>query len=497
MPIHRSTRRCVLRVAMTVGLLAAAIAPSSAWQPHAARAADSAVVSNPDGINLRESPGYDGAVLGTLDDGTWLGLRTSEVDTVLDVDGETRWWPVSTPLGDGWVAGFSIALDGWAGDESASGEESAVEGDTGFQQWESIGDASSDEIAAAGDQSIDSVDGEYTGGEMAWVSEEGGANFRAEPGTSAEVLWTVGYGTEVMLRLASSETVWADGSRWWPVTVGESEGWIAGETLSPIDLPAAAASPDLPETAEDESAQAVIDDAPATSENASPAGDGAAPLMAWAKVLTDDGSGLNLRADPAPDAERIGNAEEFDVVEVLQGPTTDPAGNGWYLVKNGGVTGWAFGDYLSETADPATASGPGVATGSFMYPVKRFTFTQGYGCSEYWWHYAYNAAWGCAVHNGIDLAASYGTPIMASDGGIVEESGWCDCGLGWYVKLDHENGFETAYGHLSEYLVEPGQMVEKGQVIGYMGSSGNSTGSHVHFMVEYLGVTYNPFNYLP
>ncbi|MFM9107132.1 MAG: peptidoglycan DD-metalloendopeptidase family protein [Chloroflexota bacterium] len=477
---HRSPRSGVLRAALAAGLLAAALAPAVGWAPPA-RAADSAVVSNPDGINLRESPGYDGAILGTLDDGTWLGLRTGEFDTVLDADGETRWWPVSSPLGDGWVAGFSLVLDGGDG-------EGAAQGDATLLQWQPSGEEAA---SGSGEPSIDAVDGEYTGGEMAWVSEEGGANFRAEPGIAGEVLWSVGYGTEVMLRLASSETVWADGNRWWPVSIGDSEGWIAGETLSPIDLPAA--SPDLPETVEDESAGTVVGDGPATSESAT-----SGSLMSWAKVLTDDRAGLNLRADPAPDAERIGAAEEFEVVEVLQGPQTDPAGNGWYLVRSGGVTGWAFGDYLEDASyASAPASGSGLATGTFMYPVKRFTFTQGYGCSQYWWHYGYNAAWGCHVHNGIDLAAPYGTPVMAADGGVVTEAGWCDCGLGWYVKLDHENGFETGYGHLSEYAVEPGATIRKGEIIGYMGSSGNSTGSHLHFMVEYLGVTYNPFNYLP
>ncbi|MGI9254225.1 MAG: peptidoglycan DD-metalloendopeptidase family protein, partial [Thermomicrobiales bacterium] len=423
-----------------------------------------------------------------------LGLRTDSVDTVLDGDGATRWWPVSSSLGDGWVAGFSISLDGWdattdgaATEEESWSEDAAAtdEADGSLQQRSATDTAD----AAA------TTDGEYQGGELAWVSEEGGANLRTQPGLDADVLWTVEYGAEVIVRLASSDTVWADGSRWWPVTVDSTDGWIAGETLTAVDDGSASnASPDLPETAEDESASsdAVVDDKPATSDDAA---SDVAPLMAWAEVLTDDHSGLNLRADPAPDAERVGNVEEYDTVEVLKGPTVDPVGNDWFLVKANGVTGWAFGDYLTEKA--AAGAKSDVATGSFMYPVKRFTFTQGYGCSQYWWAYAYNAAWGCSVHNGLDLATTYGTPIMAADGGVVEDAGWCDCGLGWYVKIDHENGFETAYGHMSEYYVAPGDVVEKGQVIGAVGSTGNSTGPHVHFMVEYLGVTYNPFNYLP
>src|SRR5690348_7506689 len=69
-------------------------------------------------------------------------------------------------------------------------------------------------------------------------------------------------------------------------------------------------------------------------------------------------------------------------------------------------------------------------------------------------------------HNGVDLAAPYGSPIEAADGGTVEQAGWCDCGLGYYVKIDHGDGFETVYGHMSEYYVTPGEQVSKGETIG-------------------------------
>jgi murein DD-endopeptidase MepM/ murein hydrolase activator NlpD len=137
-----------------------------------------------------------------------------------------------------------------------------------------------------------------------------------------------------------------------------------------------------------------------------------------------------------------------------------------------------------------------VATGSFMYPVGDFVFTQGYGCSPYWFE-PWEPAIGCNFHNGIDLAAPWYTPLAAADGGIVEYAGWCDCGLGYYVKIDHGNGFKTVYGHMAEQpWVATGQAVRQGEVIGPMGSTGNSTGPHVHFIVEVNGITDDPLNYL-
>jgi murein DD-endopeptidase MepM/ murein hydrolase activator NlpD len=479
MPLYRSSRHHALGVALSLGLLTAAVSPLLGWTPSPVLAADSAVVSNPDGINLRESPGYAGAVVGTLDDGTWLELRINEADTVLDSDGSTRWWPVSSPLGNGWVAGFNLSISGWSEPTATSTSAGDATTSVPVQQW-----------------ATPSVDGEYEGSEYAQVSEPDGANLRSQPGLDGDVLWVVGYGTDVGIRLSSAETVWADGSRWWPVRVSDTDGWMAGEVLSAVGSGEASdneGAPDLPETIEDESAGAVVSEAPASSKD-----EATPPSMAWGRVSTEDGSGINLRADPAPDAERIGKADEFDVVEVVRGPVSDPVGNGWFLVKSDGVTGWAFGDYLAETVAPGeTVAAPGVATGAFRYPVERFQFTQGFGCSQYWWHYSYNAAWSCHMHNGIDLAAPYGTPILAADGGVVEQAGWCNCGLGWYIKIDHKNGLKTVYGHLAEYHVTPGQAVSRGDVIGAMGSTGNSTGSHLHFSTEYLGVDYNPFNYLP
>ncbi len=96
-------------------------------------------------------------------------------------------------------------------------------------------------------------------------------------------------------------------------------------------------------------------------------------------------------------------------------------------------------------------------------------------------------------YNGVDLAAPIGTPILASAAGdvlIAKETGW-NAGYGGYVVIKHGNGSQTLYAHQSGVAVSPGQHVEQGQVIGYVGSTGKSTGAHVHFEIR-NGIR-NPF----
>lgn len=101
-------------------------------------------------------------------------------------------------------------------------------------------------------------------------------------------------------------------------------------------------------------------------------------------------------------------------------------------------------------------------------------------------------------HFGIDLDGETGDPIYATDNGVVVYSGWNDWGYGYMVVLDHGNGWQSLYSHLSQITVECGAWVYQGTVIGYMGSTGRSSGSHLHFelMSDSAGKV-NPFAYLP
>jgi murein DD-endopeptidase MepM/ murein hydrolase activator NlpD len=91
--------------------------------------------------------------------------------------------------------------------------------------------------------------------------------------------------------------------------------------------------------------------------------------------------------------------------------------------------------------------------------------------------------WG-VLHAGIDLAADEGTPIRAAASGTVVAAGWAFAGYGISVMIDHGNGFQTHYAHQSRTVVQLGQKVKAGQVIGYEGSTGDSTGPHLHFEVH-------------
>ena len=98
-------------------------------------------------------------------------------------------------------------------------------------------------------------------------------------------------------------------------------------------------------------------------------------------------------------------------------------------------------------------------------------------------------------HRGMDIAAPYGTSIKAAAAGTVTLSGWNGT-YGYCIKISHGNGTETLYGHCSKLLVSVGQKVSAGQVIAKVGSTGNSTGNHLHFEVRKNGVLYNPQNYV-
>jgi murein DD-endopeptidase MepM/ murein hydrolase activator NlpD len=101
-------------------------------------------------------------------------------------------------------------------------------------------------------------------------------------------------------------------------------------------------------------------------------------------------------------------------------------------------------------------------------------------------------------HNGLDIAVPWGwgmPPVYASSSGTVTRAGWGPWGLGLQVSINHGDGFETLYGHMSRIDVGYGQRVSKGQFIGLMGNSGRSTGPHLHFTVKYNGIPQNPLNY--
>ena len=131
----------------------------------------------------------------------------------------------------------------------------------------------------------------------------------------------------------------------------------------------------------------------------------------------------------------------------------------------------------------------GSAGGGWVNPVSYIYVTSAYG---YRWHPTqgyYN------FHSGVDLAGSYGQSIYAARSGVVTTATYSSV-YGYYVVINHGDGYSTLYGHMTNYCVSPGQAVSAGQTIGYIGSTGWSTGPHLHYTVYYNGSTVNPMGYI-
>lgn len=109
-----------------------------------------------------------------------------------------------------------------------------------------------------------------------------------------------------------------------------------------------------------------------------------------------------------------------------------------------------------------------VGTGTFIFPVNSRNYTQ------FFWY----------GHPGLDIALPEGTAVVAADTGTVTYAGWNIYGYGNLIVINHGNGYETFYGHLSSINVTPGQVVTKGQFIGLSGNTGNSSGPHIHFEIR-------------
>ncbi|HEX8841767.1 MAG TPA: M23 family metallopeptidase [Sphingomicrobium sp.] len=124
-------------------------------------------------------------------------------------------------------------------------------------------------------------------------------------------------------------------------------------------------------------------------------------------------------------------------------------------------------------------------------PVKASVeFTSGFGVRSDPFHFS------AAMHPGIDLAGAYGTPIYATADGTVVRAGWNSGGYGNLVEIDHGRGITTRYGHMSAVLVHAGDHVTRGQQIGRMGSTGRSTGNHLHYEVRIDGRAVNPIPFM-
>lgn len=145
-------------------------------------------------------------------------------------------------------------------------------------------------------------------------------------------------------------------------------------------------------------------------------------------------------------------------------------------------------------------SGAGVSTGMYGSGACTGGYEGVYGTGGFVWPTDYHTISGndyWSGHLAIDIGVAPGGPIVAADSGVIVFAGWAAGGYGYTVAIDHGNGYQTLYAHLSSVKVSCGQSVQQGQRIGFGGSTGNSTGPHLHFEVRYQGGFVNPWYVLP
>ncbi len=146
--------------------------------------------------------------------------------------------------------------------------------------------------------------------------------------------------------------------------------------------------------------------------------------------------------------------------------------------------------YEEATRPPEPAAPSGGNSSGWLTPIRYTAFTSPFGNR---WH-PVSGVW--RMHYGVDLAAPTGTPIVATRSGTVTTTSYEEGGAGYYVSINHGDGYASIYMHMTHYIVSPGQYVQAGQTIGYCGSTGASTGPHLHFGISYNGSYVNPADYI-
>lgn len=197
-----------------------------------------------------------------------------------------------------------------------------------------------------------------------------------------------------------------------------------------------------------------------------------------------------FKVEPQAIIEYPGN--RFDLTETtVENPGLEPGE--WLIVPDGWRPIKDWGPPAITRSNPASAAyyGAGhcgsiyegaIGNGTFVWPTTDRQIS------------GYNYA--PPVHSAIDIGGQTGNPIYAVDNGVVVYAGWSDYGFGYLIVVDHGNGWQSAYAHLSAVGVSCGQSVFQGTLIGALGSTGNSSGPHLHFELIFNGSKVNPLNYL-
>src|SRR3954466_13123083 len=267
-------RRRALAVALALAVASAAVAPVAPGPANVARAQGGTgiIAHSSKGVLLRAEPDFGAEVLATVAEGTAVGLRTDVSDTVYDPDGVTQWWPVSAGNDDGWVAGFYLDIKGMSAPSASDSPADASKAPVAGASLGGEGAAEPEqEFLATGDLA----------NAAALVAEPEGVNLREDPGSSSPAVKTLSYQTVVDLRVDEVDTVYTEGSRWWPVQIDGLVGWVSGLYLEPADT-----TEPVPATADEAVADEAVGEVPAKVADWFDAG-------SYVRADTDDGTGLN------------------------------------------------------------------------------------------------------------------------------------------------------------------------------------------------------------
>ena len=195
-------------------------------------------------------------------------------------------------------------------------------------------------------------------------------------------------------------------------------------------------------------------------------------------------------------SELIAKGEEFqeliDESEELQSKLMKEIAQAQKDLKAAQYREW-LATYVPTTLPSGTDTTPSTqapSSSGWIKPLKSYTFTSAFGMRLH----PVKKVW--LMHEGVDLSAPQGTPIYAAKAGKVTSASYQDGGAGYYVAINHGDGFASIYMHMTHYIVSPSQYVSTGQVIGYVGSTGISTGPHLHFGISYNGTYVNPMSYI-
>ena len=194
--------------------------------------------------------------------------------------------------------------------------------------------------------------------------------------------------------------------------------------------------------------------------------------------------------------ELIAKGEEFqallDESEDLQSDLMKEIAQAEKDLKAAQYKEW-LATYLPTTRPTGTDTPPSTdvpSSSGWIKPLKSYTLTSPFGMR------VHPITGVLKMHEGIDMSAPQGTPIYAAKSGKVTRTAFQAGGAGYYVTINHGDGFSSVYMHMTHYIVSPNQYVSAGQVIGYVGSTGGSTGPHLHFGIAYNGTYVNPLNYI-